>query len=251
MSKHTRAEWYRLIHSGHYFSVFILLTLGAYATLFALDAASIDILNKSLSENVGNFLETFSALLPLLICTIAAAALGNMFLNRTAYYEIMDGSSIHKIILSKLVVYCSLVLIFTIVPLGGFFTYIGLKNGAGEMKNIPLFALLSVIVILHLISATVMTTLLAQNIILGSCIPYIRYLVFEQVALVMLAEGADAETADKFEKAYNWFASLQITRLAWPEYPKDFIIAVIASFVIEFIILYAAVYATYRKKLFR
>lgn len=251
MSKHTKAEWYRLIHSGHYLFVFLLLIFVSYVALFFLGNATESLLDINLYKNICSFLETFSMLLPLLICTMTAATLGNLFHNRTSCYEIMDGSSIHKIILSKLFVYCPFVLIFTVIPLGSYFTFIGIKNGIGEMENVALFAFLFVIIVLHLVSATVMTTLIAKNLILGSCVPYVRYLVFEQVFLIMILEGASTETIDKLQKIYNWFAALQLINLGQPSYSKNFVIAVTASFVIEFIILYAAVYASYKKKRFR
>ncbi len=246
MNKHLRAEWFRLVHSGRYFPLFLFISVLMPGVPFLTNP---DFAEKNFLENLVSFTETLPMLIGAVTCTMIAVLLGNLYSNRTAYYEIMDGAGPAKIIFGKLLVYCPFALLLTALQFGIFFTCIGIKNGKGEMESPALCALLAAIVLLHLFSATVMMSLLAQHM-LGTAIPYARFLILEQLVALFLLE-ANPDKTESIHKILDWLPSVQLQRLAQPSYSTLFILQVIASFVIEFAILYAITYTVYRKKRIR
>ncbi|MDO4317552.1 MAG: hypothetical protein Q4C48_05005 [Lachnospiraceae bacterium] len=246
MNRQIKAEWYRLVHSGHYFGFFLFVSILIAGIPFLINP---DYSRQNLLENLAAYGELLPMLIGAVTCTFLAVLLCSRFGSRTAYYEIMDGARPAKIIWSKLLVYCPLALGLTLMQFGIFLLGIGLKNGGGEMKSPALFALLFLIVLLHLFSVTVMMSLLVQHPI-GAAFPYARFMLLEELAALILLE-LNPEKAESFSKLLNWLPMFQLANLVQASYSTLFVVQVIAGFAVEFAVLYAITFAVYKKRLLR
>lgn len=246
MRRHIRAEWYRVIHSGSFFKIMIAAAVFSLTIRLLMDLGSFD---KPLFGVVSEVSEFLGMVFPCVICTVCAATLGSQFSNRTAYYEIMDGASPHKIILGKYLTYVPLGLLLLPLPMGIYFAVIGLKNGLGGMKSPLLFALLFTVVAVHILSVTVFYVLIAKKMIAGAVAPYLRFVLLEQFGYMMMIELNRHEIM-KWQKIMDWFPTVQVMRLAQAEYSSEFVVAVLLSFVIETAFLYAVTVYTYKQRKF-
>lgn len=246
MNRQIKAEWYRMIHSGHFFGFFLFISVLITGIPFIVNP---DFAKQDLLENLSAYGEILPMVIGAVVCTFLAVLLSMRFNNRTAYYEIMDGARPASIIWSKLLVYCPLALALTAMQFGIFMLVIGLSNGVGTMKNPALFALLFLIVILHLFSVTVLMSLLAQHSI-GSALPYARFLMLEELGALILLDS-NPEKTDSISKLLNWLPMLQLQELVQPSYSNLFVVQVIVSFAVEFAVLYGITYMVYKKKLLR
>ena len=242
MAKLIKAEWYRLRHSGIF--VFLLFALSFLMVIFPVVNGS-EYFTESIAYNIPEFIGISQTAVPMFIGTIISAALGMIFSNRTGYYEVMDGNKTSHIILRKVAVYSITSLAAYCIPAGIYFAYTGIANGTGGYKNLPMFALLFVIIFLHIITSSVLVVLITKSLA-GAVFPYARFFIIE----MMFFEVTGA-TIKGIDKAAVWFPTQQLTFLKRESYDSDFIIKVFLSFLIEFIILYLFAYITYKKKNFR
>ena len=135
------AEWYRLRHSGN----FLWLMLATGLLIFLMPASSgTEWLNGTVVEGLQNYADVF-LLYGAFLGTFIGLCVGMPFYSHLAYYEVMDGHKTLHILLSKLVVYCSIFMAELAVLFTGYFTFLGCRNGMGEL-SLPVlrFAMLAV-----------------------------------------------------------------------------------------------------------
>ena len=242
MNKLIKAERYRLLHSGNFFKFLVFLCVLVAFTPFFADHTCYQ---KTLFENIDTMGMALSMFLPMLVCMVISVIIGNSYSNRTAYYEIMDENSIFNMVLSKVIVYSTTVVLTFGVPMSLYFVYIGAVNGIGEIHNIALFAILFAVITLHYVMSCVLTTMCVKNVIAAAIIPYIRYVILGGLGVSIFSGN------DKADKILSWFASRQIANLGQLEYSWYFIFAVLASYILEFGLLYFVVHRVYRNKNFK
>lgn len=244
MAKLIKAEWYRLRHSGNWLVYIIIMAVFSFAMVFLIDP---NIHTRTLDNAMGCYAEAFTMSLTY-IATVVIAALAMIFHNRTGYYEVMDGNRISSIILSKVVVHGVLITALIVVPIGVLFTYIGCANGIGDMPDVPVRLVLLFVIFLHVMLSSILFTLTIKSLI-SAAIPYVRYMIFEYLGLTMLTLIYPDNTL--IAEISEWFPMMQCMYVSYADIDTGLIVKVIASFVIETILMYIAAHVAYKKKNFR
>ena len=251
MAKLMRAEWYRLRHSSSYFRVFVIFCLCIVAMTFQ----DINCLSLTINENLPSIFNSAASGISMFIGTVTAAAVGSFYSNRTGYYEIMDGNSTVSIIMSKVCVYTLAAFGFYLVPQLILITIMGVKNGAGDTQNLALLLVLAIIILVHIISTIVLHSLLFRNKA-AAIFPYARFMIFELMGSTLfpiLAKqifSLSDETTDKFANLFTWLPAVQLTMLSG-NIDTTFIAKVVISFVVEFAVMFALVYKSFKRKNFK
>lgn len=246
MSKHLKAEWFRVTHAGIYISMYIVFGLMTAVLPFVFSEKPGEM---DLSIYISGGVETMMLMFAAFIGTLTGVMVGKAYHHRTYYYEIMNGSGIHKMIGSRLLVYNGMALVFAVVPMGIVCAVVVMRNGAGEIKNVALFAFLALLVIVRLVNRAVLFAMLVKNLIGGAVIPWFSAEI-EQMAYMMAME-MNQGNSEQIQKIFDWFPTVQFMRLAQPEYAAGFVMVVIVSLFAESVLVYLAVYATYKRKMFK
>ncbi len=246
MNKLIKAEFYRTTHSGVYFMIFLIVGIFSIVCPF--------IFTEELSErNLYSYLTNFSAVSGMMLVDfmgiIMSVMLGNMYQNRTYYYEIMSGAKTHRIILSKLTVYNALSFAVVLLPAVAVFGIITAKTGTGGMETPWLTAILATVIILNITCFNVLLTMLIRHMIIGAIAIY-SYSMLVTICYMIFSEGIGSKVPKIAERILNFFPQVQIFNIAQLKYSPEFIFYVIASFIVTFAVLYILVYLSYKRKKF-
>ena len=242
-----RAEIFRSMRSGIYF---VLLALAGLASAISIlingNTVRVDF-GQTLGEAVASFGGSTSMQVIILISLMISIIVGNIYMHRMYYYEIMDGAGVHSIILSKLISAYALTGICVVLPMGAVFAAMYIKNGAGDVKNFGLFCVLALVVVLNSVTFMTLFTMLLKNMILGVVCSY--FLIMFQAFIEMMV--MNMKNRELSEAIVYLFPMFQLSGLASMEYTGKFTAEVLISFAAVFIVMYALVWFTYKKKLFR
>lgn len=245
MTKLMKAEWYRFVHSGKYFVATILVCL---LCLFLMFLERSDCYKLTLSENLMLFSGSGAVIIPFLLCTVIASAIGASYSNRTAYYEVMDGNSIHKIILSKVFVYTLAICGMYLAPLMIYFGVTAAVNGVGDKENPAFMCLMLAVIIVHIATASALAAVTIKSL-MSALIGYVRYAILEGMGMMLLPELLK-DHRETLYKIFDWLISGQQMLFSGNKLDNHAVVAIIGSFVIEFALLYGLAYLGYRKKNF-
>lgn len=244
MNRLMKAESYRLLNSGHLMAISIVVNLCIVGMQFCLVP---EILDHNFSEALPMLNEGFLfvvLLLGLLLTFVSAMG----YQNKTAYYEIMSGHKISHMIGSKVIVDTIMITGMLIVFFGIAFSVIALKNGIGDMEDIPLRMFLAVIVLLHVAMITVLSSTMLRSLA-SVAFAYIRIGMLESLLYGLATELlTDVETLQKVSK---WLFFGQFQTILSGTINKDIILPIILSAIIECGVLYSIAYITMKKKLYR
>lgn len=248
MNKLIRAEFYRSTRSGIYFPIFVIFGLVPLILPF--------ILQDEVPENnlffyyLTNYSNGSGFMISGYMGIIMAVMLGNMYQNRTFYYEIMDGADTHHIILSKLAVYNTFSAAVLIIPAILVFTAVGIQEGTDIIEKPWLTAVLGAVIILNFTCVNVFISMLVRHMISGAILTY-AYSMGISMSYMIACDEALGNPSEAKERFFSIFPQVQIMKLAQPEYSTDFIISVVVGFIVTFALLYALTYMSYKRKNFR
>ncbi|MGN0633713.1 MAG: hypothetical protein ACI4JW_07565 [Oscillospiraceae bacterium] len=244
MNKLIKSEIYRLTRSGIYFPLYVIIT----ALIFPVSMLFPDELPmKNMMGYITYFAQTSGGMVLTYSMLFVAGMLGNMYSNRTYYYEIMDGQSTHKIIFSKLIVYNAMELGLFLVPACAVFAGIGMNLGFGDTKQLWLTVILGIFILLNITTTAVLITMLIRNLIGGVILNFTLFGFISMFYMVFV----DIFPSKAIEKIFSVFPLIQLTSLVQTEYTTKYIVTVIASFAVTFILLYSLTYLSYKRKNFR
>lgn len=218
MCKLIKAEFYRLTRSGIFF---IILILGSIIPILVPLINMNMIETESLFAYVSIYCETASFFVSAFLGVIISATLCNMYQNRTYYYEIMNGESTHKIILSKLAVYNILSVVLTIIPAIVFLAVLGADVPVGPMENVGLTIFLGCITVFNVTCTTIYISMLIRHILGAPMLFYMSNMLIMTVSMFTIEMDYDGESSKSIKtinKVLEFFPSIQITKLAQPEY---------------------------------
>lgn len=242
-----KAEFFRSTRSGIYFVLLVLAGLtSAFALLFNGSSGKLD-LGQSLGDTVRALGGSTSMTVIIFVSIMISIIAGNIYMHRMYYYEIMDGAGVHSIILSKLISAYALTGICIVLPMGAVFAAMYIKNGAGDVKNFGLFCVLALVVVLNSVTFMTLFTMLLKNMILGVVCSY--FIIMFQAFIEMMV--MNMKNRELSEAIVYLFPMFQLSGLASMEYTGKFTAEVLISFAAVFIVMYALVWLTYKKKLFR
>lgn len=245
MTKLMRAEWYRFIHSGKYFFATICVCILCLLSMFLEQS---DCYKLTLSENLMLFSGSGATIIPFLLCTVITGTIGISYNNRTAYYEIMEGNSAHKIILSKVFVYTLTICGMYLVPLMIYLGVTAAANGVGDKENAAFMCLMLAVIIVHIATASALAAVAVKSL-LSAVIGYVRYAILEGMGIMLLPELLK-DHREALYKIFDWLIAGQQMLFAGNKLDNHAVVAIIGSFVIEFALLYGIAFLGYRKKNF-
>lgn len=230
MSNLIKAELYRLRHSNRLLFSLIGLCIMGILTSFLNDF--LDINRQSFAAGGAPMGIVFSLM-------GIGVAIGIHYQNRTAFYEIMDGVSAHKTILSRMCVYTPIMICAYFIPVSA---VLMIKDGG---SGIALFLLMLLIIFLRLTIFTICGCLIFKSGE-GGILPFARFILEMLPTMLMSQEELDI-SSEKVMSALNWFPIFQVYSLAG-EIDGTLIMKIIAGFVAEAAVMYALAYTSHRKK---
>ena len=246
MKRLMHAEWFRIVHSGFLVCIIFIVVLFPVVCSFS----NPDWKYQTLSENFTAWATSISVFMPLAVGSIICALITMAYQNRTSYHEIMDGHSIHEILLSKVVLYstmmtCGIAAIFTIYT-----GIIAVNSGVGEMYNIPLRMFLFVIVTIHIcIISTLISTIVSivtTSGIFSFVFLILRFFMVDCIAYVMAVSNPYY-----YSSLSNWFIMGQFSEIFTGNVNADLVLGVILSLEIESIMWYICAYLALKRKAFK
>ena len=229
MSNLIKAEFFRIKNSSHQLTAIIGLCIFGVLLLFMNDTAS-DLTRQSFVS---------SAPMGMAIALMAiGVAVGRHYQNRTAFYEIMDGVSAHRIILSRICVYTPLMLCFYFIPVSVILIMLDVISDPFRFLSMLL------IIFLRLLIFTVCVCLSFKTGE-GAIFPYVRFMA-EMMPMMLIAGEEMSISNDKLFSVLNWLPIFQCYSLGG-EIDNTLIMKIIVGFLVETAVMYALAYTSHRK----
>lgn len=248
MNKLMKAEGYRVLYSSNFFKWLMGLNAILVVLVFITD---FDVLNGTMTDFAIMFGYNTSTCAPIILAILCAAIAGMPFQNKTFQYEVMAGNKISHIMLSRVVVITGIVTMVFCLFMGGGFAYCGLKNGIGTMQQLGIRMMLYVVIVIRVCIISILITLAVRQMS-GLIFVCLRVLVFEMASawvdyLVAMLGWPKSVLALK-----DWFMMEQAIKIFEETVTIDskFVIAVIASCILEGIFWYVISYRSMTRKNF-
>lgn len=245
MTKLIKGEFYRVTHSGIFFKVFIVFGLFPLSMPFVaisdMDEVNMFYILLSYAQGGGFLISGYVGI-------VLSAMISNMFQNRTYYYEIMNGTNTHHIILSKIIVYNCITTSVLIIPAIITFAIMSNNYPLGDLNQLWLTVILGAVIIMNFTCFTVLISMLIRHILGGPV------LVYTVSILPVMFYMTIPEITDNYKwltNILNCMPQTQLIEFVKPEYETVFIIKVICSFVVIFAALYTLTYMSYKKRNFK
>ena len=230
MSNLIKAEFFRIKNSSHQLTAIIGLCILGVLLLFMNDTAS-DFTRQSFVS---------SAPMGMAIALMAiGVAVGKHYQNRTAFYEIMDGVSAHRIILSRICVYMPLMLCFYFIPVSVILIVLDVISDPFRFLSILLIIFLRLLIFTVCVCLTFKTGE-------GAVFPYVRFIV-EMMPMMMITGEEIGISNDKLFSVLNWLPMFQCHSLGG-EIDNTLIMKIIIGFLVEAAVMYALAYTSHQKK---
>lgn len=249
MNRLIKAEWYRVRHSSKLMRWLLFVCM--WGLVFPL-MEDFEVYKYNLTEHLFISQGTAGVFLMCFLATFSTVLVGMSYMNKTAYYEVMAGNKISKILLSKVVVNASLVTVVQSLFFGVCWALIAINNGKGQITQLPLRLFLFVIMIFH---ACIVGVLIATSIrsIAASVLTYLRFAAFEMIILMVIRIFQDSIPVKTAEKIVDWFSMMKITKILSYEYEitNHLIFTVIAGMLLEAAVWYVISYVGMKKKLYK
>ena len=231
MTNLIKAEFYRIRHSSH----LLLLIIGA-----CISGVFISFLNET-TIVTRQTLATIAPVGMIISLMTIGVCIGKHYHNRTAFYEIMDGTSAHSIILSRICVYMPLIVGFYFIPVSVFLMYF---DFSGESVK---FLLMLLIILLRLLVFTICICLTFKTAD-GAVLPFIRFIIeFFAINLFGNGDWDVAYNSDAFS-VLDWMPICQCCLLGTEINNIILIIKIIIGCVVECAVMYALAYTSHRRK---
>ena len=251
MNKLIKAEFYRSLRSGIYLPIYALMSLFmVYMTFLTYgESAVVDGDGYELLAFLASYSESGVMVLGEVVSIIISFMIGKLYSDRFHYYEIMDGANTHHIILSKLIVYNIYSFVIIVIPAAVSYTAVAVSYGTGGMEKPWLPILLLTIIISNATSMILLLSMIIRRAIIGAVVSYTYSMM-----VIILYLFYDAEISGVRNKFTGFlleiFPCVQITKLCFDYTSSDYIIKVVASFIVT-IVLYTLTYISHKRKNFR
>lgn len=227
MTNLVKAEWFRIRHGS---SSWILIILAAFLSVifsFMNPLPSFDRVTLSQSAPIG-----------MSICLmVITVVIGQLYSNRMAFYEIMDGKTANQIILYRFVLYLPIVVFFYFVPVS--ILLLIFDAGVNSIKFLALLFL----VLLRMFVLFIGITLILKSAE-GAILMFPRIMV--EMLPVMLSEEGFINTAE-LPGFWEWLPIPQCYNMA-NSLGGDLSAKVIIGCVVEIVIVYVLAYMSYKRK---
>lgn len=230
MSNLIKAELYRIKNSSHQLTTIIGLCIFGVLLMFMNDTAS-ELTRQSFVS---------SAPMGMVISLMAIGiAIGRHYQNRTAFYEIMDGVSAHRIILSRICVYTPILICFYFIPVSVILITLDVISDPFKFLSLLLIIFLRLMIFTLCVCLTFKTGG-------GAIFPYVRFMAEMMPMMMISGEGLNISNGKLFS-VLNWLPCFQIYSMGG-EIDGTLIMKIIVGFVVEAAVMYALAYTSHRKK---
>ena len=248
MNRLTKAEWFRLRHTGHLIWYVIII---AIAFLFMPYILCMDRLDQPLDV----LLPSIATLVIMMYNFIPAgiAGISGQVYNKgkIGYYEVMAGNSPHSIIMSKV---CSDGVFFSVIGIIstlGFYIFMAIRNGLGNVDH-PFIRLgLYSVVMIHMVLISIMIMMTSKKPITGAVLAYIRFMIFDiAVFNVAMAVARHFELFTIEENVMHMIVMNQMEMAMLAPINKMVVLHIVFGAMFEFAFWYIIVYRGIKKKRF-
>lgn len=171
MNRLIKAESFRL--RKHVFFLFVcMILLGLFPMVGALDVeirnANLEIQIRQSSMLIMFFMMIFPA--------IYAGVTGTLYDGgKIGFYEIMAGNKAWSIIFSKILTDGLFFLLLTVISTCGYYVYVGIIKGVGNMDHLAVRMLLIILVLAHVVFGSVLVTLCFRQVKTGMIMNFMRF----------------------------------------------------------------------------
>lgn len=249
MLKLARAELYRFKNSGPFSKLLVLVSLLLPIITFALSWA-LKLHDQTLDLVVSDAPMVFLMIISLAFATILCVYVGTAYNSRLAYYEIMDGNSPAKIVLTKIMSLGLVASLIAYVPFALFMGVVAAVNGVGAYENPVLMFVMVFVIVFHVVTAAILYSMLARNLILSSFVPYIRFGIIDMIGYMVIETWSFA-SGKELPAIIEFFLNRQLEQVFGISYTNEFIVATLVSTVAEITILSVLVMLVYKRKKFK
>lgn len=242
-----KAEWYRLKHSCELMKWFLFV--GIVSVVFVhcqIADAGKDSLAQCFSVSAESYLFILCCL-----AVLSAVMIGTSYTSKIAYYEVMAGNKIWAILLSKVFVSAAFVAVVSSLILDIYWFVIGMRNGIGEVMQLPLRFTLLAVIFFHVCSTSVLITTTVQNIA-GFVLAYLRIALLDMFTLFCILQFGNF-SEEVSAKVRDCFIVGQISTVlnCEVELTNHLIAATVMGMLIEAVIWYVISYIRMKKKLYQ
>lgn len=246
MLKLIRAEVYRLLHSGMYLRI---LLLGGLVMSLMPWLTDVSLWDKTLAQNLESILLGNTVFFSFYLFAVTlVVAMG--YMKKTAYYEVMAGYKKREILGSKLIVNGGTVGILYFILASWLAVAVSVKNGTGGVTELPLRALLLLVLFLH---GTCLATLIGMTFkhFAAVGISFFRMQFVDLMLAEIVPALVKAEHAETAQKVARWTFSRQMSELFRCEISAELTVCIIGSFLAEVCLWYGIAYYTMKKKWYK
>ena len=248
MHRLLKAEMYKLKHSQliKYFILGCLLI--AFFPLISYVGVYESLRDVTAEIGFSFYAEIGILIIIVFVPNIICAYLGRSFKYKTINYEIMDGHSNSKIIISRII---SCVTVMIIGIMSCILLYIGilaLANGKGDtLDYFGVRIILMALYFIHLAVISVLLCMIFRNGVIAAIVIYFRCALID-IGVVAILRGITGEFPEKIS---NFFLTSQWPQITIGEVNAILVIGVIGSLIIESGILFIIALYCMKKKEFR
>lgn len=239
MRKLMSAEWYRLRHSGAFIVIILLAVLVPVIIPFFVEytVETADVTASEVLYMIASNAPFFAVMIPVAI----GASISSSYSNKIAYYEVMDGNSTHKIILSKLFVHTGFATFAYWIPTAAFLLWAYVNNGTDLwLEDFSVTLILYIILLLRsTISGTLFVTLTRSPI--GAALPYVRLMLESMTDMIFISGNP----------LYKYMPTTQMMAYLTDPSDNSIIWAIILTTIFEIAALYICSYIGFKKKKFK
>lgn len=236
MFNYIKAELYRITRGRSVISWIGYISID----LLLIFATFINDLSAPTYQTVAASFPTISAI----ISIIPGMMIGKHYGDRTAYYEIMDGSDIHKLICYRLLVYISVLTAVYFIPVS--VVLLLFEHSISTFIAIGLLYLIFLRMLFLVIGLTMMFKTKE-----GAVLPYFFMMIETMFAVLALNSNQDDLSimmTDGIASVFGWFSATECTLIS-NGIPLDTIsIKLIIGFIAESALMYSLAYLSYKRK---
>lgn len=245
MNRLMKAEWYRLKHSNNIWKWLVFIGAALAAMPF---------LESMKFQTAGEYVQSIgidtSIFLPVFVIIFSSLCVGFMYVNKTAYYEIMSGNKIHNIIMSKILVDATFISVVVSMCYVFVVAVLGIWKGRGEIDNLPLRLLLLFVVIFHISSAGILIMLSCRQMV-GAIVAFLKLNLLDSSIMVWFEIVFKDHVSEKtYDKIMSIFIFNQITDVTRRNITAFLIASILLTTMAEGIFWYVIAYVGMKKKKF-
>lgn len=236
MRNYIKAEFYRITRGRS-----VISWIGYIAAdLLLIFATFIHDLSAPTYQTVASAFPMISAI----ISIIPGVMIGKHYGDRTAYYEIMDGADIHKLIWYRLIVYVS-------VLTAGYFIPVSIVMLFFE-RNISTFIAIGLLylIFLRMLFLVIGITMMFKTKE-GAVIPYFFMMAETMAAMLALDSNEDdlyITMTEGITSLFGWFSATECTLISNGLPFNTISVKIIIGFIAEAALMYGLAYISYKRK---